>query len=317
MNKNILTTEHIMERRYSISDDLYGIMFLVCYGLVSRYGEVYRPIIENIIRNTQVYIDNLPLVEIIEENGFDPEDIYGGEDLNNSDFSTVAASFPGDDVWFDKDKNVHHYKDSPIVFCSMVGRNYNELLNALIHEFLHLLKGSINNLETDNGYFSIRSGLNKYGMGFGKDGKQFEFCTDSVIDEVINVYDTTDAMIEIGKLDSNDLHPVVKIEFDKLDLRSIDDAHGYEYGVFALRNLWANPVFKDLIGSNIVEGNIDTIKSEFDSIAGYDAFDSLSDYLETLEYSTDEDERDIISSYITGIIDSYNLGTMDMVKKKN
>lgn len=317
MNENILTTEHIMERRYSISDDLYGIMFLVCYGLVSRYGEVYRPIIENIIRNTQVYIDNLPIVEIMEENGFDPENIYGGEDLNNSEFSTVAASFPGVDVWFDNDRNVHHYKDNPVVFCSTVGQSYNELLNALIHEFLHLLKGTINNLEADTGYFSIRSGLNKYGMGFGKDNKPFEFCTDSVIDEVINVFDTTDAMIEIGKLDSNDLHPVVKIEFDKLDLRSMSDVHGYQYGVHALRNLWNNPVFRDLISSNIVEGNIDTIKSEFDSIAGYDSFYELSDYLETLEYSTDEDERDIISSYITGIVDSYNLGTMDMVKKKN
>ena len=93
----------------------------------------------------------------------------GGEDLNNSEFSTVAASFPGVDVWFDNDRNVHHYKDNPVVFCSTVGQSYNELLNALIHEFLHLLKGTINNLETDTGYFSIRSGLNKYGMGFGKD----------------------------------------------------------------------------------------------------------------------------------------------------
>ena len=63
MKENLLTTEHIMERRYSIGDDLYGIMFLVCYALVSRYGEVYRPVIENVIRNTEVYIDEVELLE--------------------------------------------------------------------------------------------------------------------------------------------------------------------------------------------------------------------------------------------------------------
>ena len=80
-------------------------------------------------------------------------------------------------------------------------------------------------------------------MGFGKDNKPFEFCTDSVIDEIINVFDTTDAMIEIGKLDGNYLHPTVKLDFEQLDLRSMSDVHGYQYGVHALRNLWNNPIF--------------------------------------------------------------------------
>lgn len=313
---NIEKSKDILDRRYSISDDLYGTMFLVCYGLLTKFGDLYTPIIEKLIRTTDVYVGDKPIITLLDEGGYGTEELYCGEDLNNQYFSTSAASFPGDDIWFE-DGKVRYYRNNPTLFCSTSGKEYSEVLNSLLHEFAHLVKGSVNYLNIDNdNYFSIRSGLNIFGGEIDSDGEVKEFSENLIFDEVINVFQTTDMMMEIGKLIPTLLPLVVQEDFRRLDLDDMNTLYGYEYGTEPMLDLWHNEHFKSLIEDNIVIGNLQRIRDDFNYVVGRNYFHMLSRHLNLLEYAEDEKEQERLTCFIRTIVRIYKLRTKGMEKIK-
>ena len=315
--QNINKTKEIVGRRYSISDDLYGTMFLVCYGLITKFGEFYTPIIDKLIRTTDVYVGDKPITTLLDEGGYGAEDIYCGEDLDNKYFSTSAASFPGDDIWFE-DGKIRYYRNNPTLFCSTTDKEYTEVLNSILHEFAHLVKGSINYLNIDNSdYFSIRSGLNIFGGELDKNGDFREFSENLIFDEVINVFQTTDMMMEIGKLIPTLLPLVVQKDFSRLNLDDMNALYGYEYGVEPMLSLWHNEHFKSLVEDNIVVGNLCKIRDEFNYVVGRNYFNTLSRYLNLLEYAEDEKEQQRLTSFVRTIVRIYNLKTKGLEKRKH
>ena len=143
ISKNLDIAQDIVNQRFSIADDLYGTMFLVCYGLIAKYGDVYEPIIRRLIKTTELFIADRPLTELLDEGGYGGSEYLQEENLDNDYFSTAALSFAGDDYWFE-DGSIRYYRNRPNLFCSTTGMSYTEMLNAITHEFGHLLKSSIN-----------------------------------------------------------------------------------------------------------------------------------------------------------------------------
>ena len=313
---NIEKTKDILDKRYSISDDLYGTMFFVCYGLLSKFGDFYTPIIEKLIRTTDVYMADKPMTTLLYEGGYSTDEIYCGEDLDNKYFSTSAASFPGDDIWIENGKVMYH-RSNPTIFCSTTDKEYSEVLNSILHEFCHLVKGSINYLNIDKpNYFSIRSGLNVYGGEIDDDGELQEFSENLIFDEVINVFQTTDMMMEIGKLVPTLLPLVVQEDFKRLDLDDMNTLYGYDYGTEPMLDLWHNAHFKGLIEDNIVVGNLGKIRDEFNAIVGWNYFHMLSRHLNLLEYAEDEKEQERLTCFVRTIVRIYNLRTKGIEKRK-
>lgn len=318
MNANLKLAKDIVGCRYSVDDELYGTMFLICYGMLAKFGDVYSPLIRKLFLTTEVSIADKPITTLLDEGGYGPEDLYSGEDLNNQYFTTSAVSFPGDDIWFEEDGRVRYCRNRPELFCSTTDKDYNEVLNSLVHEFCHLLKGMVNYIKMEDfNFFSIRSGLNVFGGKIDENGELQEFDENLILDEVINVFQTTDTMIEIGKLDGVCLPENVQRDFNKLDLNRMSELYGYDYGTKPLKKLWANPHFKGVVEENIIIGKIDKIRDDFNEMVGRNYFKMLSRHLNLLEYAEDEEEQKKLTSFITTVVRIYNLRTKGIIKIKN
>lgn len=317
MAANLELAKEIVSSCCSNDDSLYGTMFLICYGMLAKFGDVYSPLIRKLFLTTEVVVDDKPITTLLDECGYSPEDLYGGEDLNNQYFTTSAVSFPGDDIWFEDDGRVRYYRNRPELFCSTTGKDYNEVLNSLVHEFCHLLKGMVNYIKMDDfNFFSIRSGLNVFGGKIDQNGELQQFDENLILDEVINVFQTTDTMMEIGKLNGIMLPDEVRCCFLKLDLNRMNELYGYDYGTAPLKKLWANPHFKSVVEENIIIGKIDKIRDDFNEMVGRNYFKMLSRHLNLLEYAEDEDEQAKLTSFITTIVRIYNLRTKGIIKIK-
>ena len=317
ISKNLDIAQDIVNQRFSIADDLYGTMFLVCYGLIANYGDVYEPIIRRLIRTTELFIADRPLTELLDEGGYGGSEYLQEENLDNDYFSTAALSFAGDDYWFE-DGAIRYYRNRPNLFCSTTGMSYTEMLNAIIHEFGHLLKSSINYINTDNStHFTMRSGIHIFGGKVDESGQLHEFSEHQSLDEVINVFQTRDAMREIAKLEGVILPEVVQVDFDKLDSEQIDDLYGYEACCIPMIPLWENEHFRGIVSENIIIGKLDRIRNDFNEMVGRNYFNMLSRHLNLIEYADDEEEVKNLTSFINTIVRIYNLRSKSFEKKKD
>lgn len=317
INKNLERSKKIVNQRFSIADDLYGTMFLVCYGLLAKYGDVYEPIIDRLIRHTELFIEDRPLTELLDDGGYGASEYFAEDKLDNKYFCTEALSFSGDDYFFE-DGVIRYYRNRPDLFCSTTGMTYNEILNAIIHEFGHLLKSSINYLNTDNStHFTLRSGIHIFGGKVDDNGQLHEFSEHQTLDEVINVFQTRDAMMEIAKLEGIPLPEVVQIEFDKLDLSTMDELIGYVECCEPMIRLWENEHFRGVVEDNIIIGRLDRIRNDFNEMVGRNYFNMLSRHLNLIEYAEDEDEIKNLTSFINTMVRIYNLRSKSFEKKKD
>ncbi len=317
MEKKLEITKKIMDDNYEPDDELYGTLFLTCYGLVSKYGEVYTPLIDKVFTVTTFVVQDKPLSEILSEYEGTPEGIYNGEALDTEDEETTAAAYPGDFLWFGDDGKVMYETANPIIYCTTHDRDYNEVLNALLHEAGHILKALMNHLKiSDGNFFTVRSGLNIIGTKMLPDGSFQDIDENLILDELINVFQTTGAMNEIGKLKGTQLPAVVQVEFDKINLDETDLLIGYNQCIRAFRPFWNNDRFRGVVEENIIIGRVDKIRDDFNEVLGRNYFTTLSRYFNLLYYADTDEEIKSLTEWIlmTGRI--YNLRTKGMLNLK-
>lgn len=317
MEKNLEITKRIIDDNYDHDDELYGTLFLTCYGMVSKYGDTYSPLIHKVFTLTTFIIEDKPLRDILLEAEGTPDGLYNGEELDTEDEETPAVSYPGDYIWFDDNGKVLYEKANPIVYCSTYDRNYNEVLNALIHEASHILKGLMNYIKIDDhNFFSIRSGLYVFGGKLLSDGNIQDIDENLVLDELINVFQTTGAMNEIGKLQGTKLDPVVQKEFDKIDLAETDLLIGYNQCIRAFRPFWNNERFRSVVEDNIITGRLDIIRDDFNEVVGKNYFTTLSRYFNLLYYADSEEEIKGLTDWILMTGRVYNLRSKGLLNFK-
>ena len=94
MNR-LIEAESIVRQRYSEDDPNYGLLVMGCYALLSKFGDLYYPIVEKVMLETDFYIGDKPLSELLAEGGIDAEDAFRGEEFYDTELSVTAVSSPG------------------------------------------------------------------------------------------------------------------------------------------------------------------------------------------------------------------------------
>ena len=105
-----------------------------------------------------------------------------------------------------------------------------------------------------------------------------------MLDEVINVFQTSDIMKEIKQLmRSRSLSYSLQEYLKTLDFDTLDEPFGYTSAAIMLDSLWNRTHFKEQIKKPLVIGNISVIKKHFNTMVGDDLFTSFADSFDELE----------------------------------
>lgn len=311
MRKNIEIANEIINKIFSKDDENYGLLVLGCYGLLTKFGENYTPIIEKLFLETNFFIANKNLMDLFNEAGLNPDEYGFTEDWNKNKNYLIAISIPGNYLYFEQDGTVGYVSDGTYVLCSTSGygkKKENKLLNSFIHEMAHLVKGYINTVvkeKSDN--YAIRSGVNIL-ESYVEADQVVTISKNTILDEVINTLQVVDMLEEIKKLDKNILSLEVANYFNKLDLESLDTSLGYDFAVRLVEPLWTNIRFKNNIEDNIVEGNIEKIEDDFNQVIGSSLFETFSRYLDTIDDNfLDANLVEKYSEIVSSIVDLYNI----------
>lgn len=186
--------------------------------------------------------------------------------------------------YFEKDGTCIFEQDYPKLFCSTLGISQNDLLNIYTHELNHLLKSKLRSHgKIDQTGYWLRNGIH-YFTSYYNDGFIYESQQAEILDEVINVFQTSDIMKEIKQLThSKNLSYSLEEYLKTLDFDTLDEPFGYTSAAIMLDSLWNRTHFKEQIKKPLVIGNISVIKKHFNTMVGDDLFTSFADSFDELE----------------------------------
>ena len=290
MNKLLRQSEYIVNKRFDESDENYGLLVIGCYALLSKFGELYSPIVEKVMLNTDFYIGKKPLSLLLEEGGIEAEDAFRGDEYYDNELTVTAISSPGVYLSISEVGTILFERETPAIFCTTIDEDATTVLNAFVHEASHLVKSTVNVVYSDSPtHFLIRNGLNVFGYSFEKD-TPVEPSDNSMLDEVINVLQTSDMMKAVKELDGCPMKKEVENFYKELDLDRIDLLYGYDELTSFVLPLWSNDYFRSSIEDNIVIGKIDRIRNDFDSIMGHNSFHYYSTYLDYIDGNYDDEK---------------------------
>lgn len=301
------------------NDKFYAMYVLAIYGLLANIKEEYAALVEYVFINTDIYIEDDDIINILEKNDLNIVDLDDMKKDTDYDIAN-AISNPGYYFSFVDDK-LKCVKDNAFLVCSSKDIKPFQLLNSFIHEMYHLIKSCINGCKKiDDNTYDIRTGLRLSKCHYDKNTDFIEIVNIyEGIDEVINTFQTTDVMRSIKNFDSSLLDGNVKTFFNKLLLEDIDKNYGYDFLILVVEDLW-NCKFKELIEDKIIIGDFLNIEKEFDKIVCDGAFSSLANNLDLFNnYSNIDNNQfnnDDIYLEIRNIIDLFLEKTKEKVKVK-
>ena len=265
--------------KYSIGDTInednpnYGLFLFSCYGLLDKFGSEYAELIKMIFTDSNFFLENKPLQELIDKTGYQYKVVKGEK----------ATSFTGVFGALDSQLNFRIKQEKPIVCISTTDISANEFLSRFTHEISHIIKGLIRSviMQPNENIVTIRRGLvlEKYNT----EARDLNaICYNEILEEVTTVFQTADMMESICQLDRELLNDNVKLFYDQLDLSTLSLPCGYERTIPYFETLWQNDSFKHLIDDNVIMGNVEKIEEEFDGIIGQDKFKRFSQALDNL-----------------------------------
>ena len=282
-------------------------------SILNYYGDWILPILHDVFFESKFLIAELPLKEIIRnEQEKESSSFFEETFLDCPAFSTSNCFY-----YFEKDGTCVLEKEMPKIFCSTIGKNPNELLNIYTHEFNHLLKSKLKNHGkfNDSSYW-LRSGLHFF-ISYFQDGYVYEVQQYEILDEVINVFQTSDIMKEVKQLENVSDFSFLWQYLKSLDYDSLDDPYGYTLEATILDDFWKKTQFKEQIKKPLIFGNISTIENGFNHIVKSDLFSSFADCFDEIENSlmTEENFKNTIK-IIKDISKFYQLNESFSYKKK-
>lgn len=313
MEEAYLKAKELVTNKYGRNYKYFALLTLALTAVIYKYKD-YDGIVTDLFNQIEFYIENDTVTNIMKKNHISEYD----EDTYYSN----AISFCGCSVDYDEnDDEINVIVERPkILLDSSINKTL--VLNELIHEFNHLIKGVINGYDScdEECSVSFRSGLQIFKYIFNKEEKiettLIYFC---IFDEAINVLETTEMTESLLMLDGIIPDDDVKIHYDMLDKELMHDDIGYELVTKEIRPLWENETFKRLIEDNIMIGNLAEIIYSFDSVLGEEAFENfailLDDYDEEIMNNGISKKSKKIQSKIRSVVNMYNNLTNFVYKK--
>lgn len=284
MIENYVLAKKIVSKRFSKNNEFYPMFVLALYGILTEFKNTEK-IVNDIFERLLIIIGNKPIKDLMIENKFDIDYIYGfeqNEDLENQCQSHAISK--GRIEYIFTNNNFVKLENDPFVICSTYYNNsWAHLLISFMHEFSHLVKNEIKNTYTLKGKdyigYGLRNGMSFYELKYYPKDEMFsENVVYEMIDEVINCSQTTDAAKAIKEIESIIPDKSILNFLRKLDKEDLED-NGYEDALNEFKPLWKNHTFRDLINENIVDGRINIIVQEFDKICGKNSFNKFDEYL--------------------------------------
>lgn len=309
MINNYLKAISIVNKKYKQEDNYYPLFVLGLYSLLNKYPN-YHNIIEDIFINTNIYLENSPIKDILIKHNLEEIDSFSKENFNNE---TSGMSSQGHNFYLDENNKVCTGISNPFIVCN-TDCNNTILLNIFIHEMNHLIKGYKNGYviyqDDEEIHYTIRNGLNIYEYNYVyEEDTLYETDYYDTLDEVINTLQTTEMLEDILFLDGIIDNSTIQNFIDSIDKEQVKHDFGYENVTKLFKPLWQNTYFKELIENNIVEGNISIIENEFNSIMGKDTLLNLADILDDLDEIdsfNNKKERDKMIIHLKSIIKRWN-----------
>ena len=317
MDDYILAKETV-QKKYPVTHPFYSLFVFSLYAFFHKYSRM-KSKIQELFYDTDIYIENGSVFEIMKNHSLDSEDFYNGENDSEDGSITYALSSMGYSFSMSTD-SVQFEKASPFIVCSLNEISPTVLLNLFIHEMNHLIKGIQNGYQTYQndtkiGYY-LRSGLNYYHYYYEKENDYlYEVDYFNTLDEVINTIQSTEMVLEIKAL-LEYLEDAETSNFARtLDSSQMNEYYGYETCVDVFRSLWSDDSFRLLVENNIIQGDIQTIIDEFNRIMGDDCFMDLADTLDEIDdlesVGSNSKKISLLTNHLQSIIENY------LQKKKN
>lgn len=259
----------VVDKKNPISEEIRTFFTAALYGMLCKYKN-YAPLVCDLFLKTDIYMDNKPVKEILDDYEIDIE----FEDEDTEDNITFAVSNPGHIFVYDKETDsIKYEKADPFIICSLKDATVSSLLNSFCHELGHIIKGEINgyslhNIGKDYEYY-IRTGLShcvylyKYDEDTLTEEQQFPY-----VDEAVNCIQTTEIMQDILKLKEFVDDPEMLEFLDTLDSKELAIDHGYDEIVKDFRGLWSIEEVKKAIEEGLIDGDIDHTINKFNKLLG-------------------------------------------------
>lgn len=310
MEEYYILAKKIISSKYNENDKYYNMILVALTTLLYKYKD-YTFLIEKIFNDVDISIEDDSIRNILKKKDIHIVDFEEDEDeIDEGINTTFGISNIGYTFILENSKFIK-INDKPFIICNS---NCSDtlLLNSFIHEFNHLIKGSLNNLVYEDLEYSIRCGIGYYRCihNVEKDTLREEEYYDS-LDEAINVIQTTEMMKNIELLQVEEAS--LKKYLDSLDKDEISKDFGYDLCVEVIRPLWENDNFRSLIEDNIVEGNIIRVVSSFDNVLGEGSFEKFADYLDDLDilggFNKNSRKINKLQNNIRNMIKEYNSKT--------
>ena len=304
----------LVSSKYDNTYEYYNMLVVALTTLLYKYKD-YQFLVEKVFNDSDIYIESDSIRNILKEKNIDIVSFLEEEDMIDEGInSTYGVSSLGYSFKLE-DKKFVKCRENPFIICSS-NCNNTILLNTFIHEFNHLVKSSVNSLETLDTEYSIRSGISYYRCRYDSKGDiLYEYNYYDTLDEAINVIETTEMMKSIELIESSDW--TIKEYIDSLD--NLDKDFGYTLCVSLIRPLWDNPTFRSLIEDNILEGNIENIITSFDNTLKEGSFVKLAEYLEDLDFTEgfnkNKNKINRLKNNIRKMVSMYNEKTSYTYKK--
>jgi len=290
-------------------NSVYFEFFTVAIYAVLRKFSDYKTLALRIIDDCDIYIDDLPIDEAIRTYKILDGFIFDKIDVS----ATHAISIPG--VTLSLEENIFGVEYSnPIIVCSKNDIDITSLLNCFVHEILHLVKSYFScseaNHEDGLAVAAMRCGIS-ISRHVHEDGEEGVISHDyfKILDEAINVIQTTEAMQEILAL--KDICPDYDVrEFiDSLDEYKMQMDYGYFSVTPIIKTLWKNKQFRQLVERNIVSGEIHEIVNEFNEDMGDNMFQEMAQLVDDIYYADQDNKRKKVQrlkAELRSIIREYN-----------
>ena len=314
---------NVVSMKFSRNDKLYPLYVVGLYSLLRRYSG-YEELVVKAFLNTDIYFEKGPILDIVVGHNFEAKKIDGLRERQKT-FDVYALSDLGRDFYYEKEKGELKFINTRPYIVSDIDRFSNEeLLNSFCHELGHIIKSKIHGFKIlDNGEesgeveFFFRSGV-MFDSYFTKNGDMYNIKQYSMLDEVINVLDTTEALNEIEGLKSISIDEDINSFISKLDYKKLSIDSGYNDCTFLLRKLWDNELFKSSAFDSCLTGS-GALFSTFEKLEDnmfYTLGRLLDNYYDLILNNGDKVEIKNIEYQILDIINKYNVKYRDYVKKK-
>ncbi len=290
MLEHYLLAKQTVSSKYS-NHVYYPLLVVGLFSLLEKYKD-YEELVLSLFQSAEIVIEEDSMSKILARLSIS----FVNHEEENNVYAMTSGLSSGENIVLFQDGDMIPTKRAPLVICSSLYLSPTIVLNIFLHEMNHLIKGSIQSFyfhkDGNQTYYACRTGLHTHYYHYDKDtGNLWENDDFNILDEVINTIQSTELVEHVFSLKDIVMDEEIQNYLASLSVNEAKKDFGYENVTRLLRPLWEDEMFREIIESHIVDGNISFIIGWYEEIMGKDSFDALSLALEIIDEANQKNRR--------------------------